>query len=64
MEWEKTKFGLLSAAGGVVVLAIIAFTWDGWVTTGIAEDGEEDRSKCCWGERPLYRKAELGDHAG
>jgi len=39
MDREKTKFGLLSAAGGVVVLAIIAFTWDGWVTTGIAEDG-------------------------
>ena len=39
MDREKTKFGLLSAAGGVVVLAIIAFTWDGWVTTGTAEDG-------------------------
>ena len=37
MEWEKTKFGLLSAAGGAVVLAIIGFNWGGWVTTGTAE---------------------------
>ncbi len=37
MEWEKTKFGLLSAAGGAVVLAIMGFNWGGWVTTGTAE---------------------------
>jgi hypothetical protein len=37
MDWEKTKFGLLSAAGGAVVLAVIGFNWGGWVTTGSAE---------------------------
>jgi len=37
MDWEKTKFGLLSAVGGAVALAIIGFNWGGWVTTGTAE---------------------------
>jgi hypothetical protein len=37
MDWEKMKFGLLSAAGGAIVLAVIGFNWGGWVTTGSAE---------------------------
>jgi dienelactone hydrolase len=37
MDWEKIKFGLLSAAGGAVVLAIVGFNWGGWMTTGTAE---------------------------
>ena len=37
MNWEKIKFGLLSAAGGAIVLAVIGFNWGGWVTTGSAE---------------------------
>jgi dienelactone hydrolase len=37
MDLEKIKFGLLSAAGGAVVLAIVGFNWGGWVTTGTAE---------------------------
>ena len=37
MDWEKIKFGLLSAAGGAIVLAVIGFNWGGWVTTGSAE---------------------------
>ncbi len=37
MDWEKTKFGWLSAVGGAVALAIIGFNWGGWVTTGTAE---------------------------
>jgi hypothetical protein len=37
MDREKIKFGLLSAAGGAIVLAIIGFNWGGWVTTGAAE---------------------------
>ena len=37
MDWEKTKFGLLSAAGGAIVLAVIGFNWGGWLTTGSAE---------------------------
>jgi hypothetical protein len=37
MDWEKAKFGLLSAAGGAVALAIIGFNWGGWMTTGTAK---------------------------
>ena len=37
MDMEKIKFGLLSAAGGAIVLAVIGFNWGGWVTTGSAE---------------------------
>jgi hypothetical protein len=37
MDWEKIKFGLLSAAGGAIVVAVIGFNWGGWVTTGSAE---------------------------
>jgi hypothetical protein len=37
MDREKIKFGLLSAAGGAIVLAVIGFNWGGWVTTGAAE---------------------------
>jgi len=37
MDWEKTKFGLLSAAGGAILLAVIGFNWGGWLTTGSAE---------------------------
>ena len=37
MDMEKIKFGLLSAAGGAIVLAVIGFNWGGWVTTGTAE---------------------------
>jgi hypothetical protein len=36
MDWEKTKFGLLSAAGGAIVAAVIGFNWGGWVTTASA----------------------------
>ena len=37
MDWEKTKFGLLSAAGGAIVAAVIGFNWGGWLTNGSAE---------------------------
>ena len=37
MDMEKIKFGLLSAVGGAIVLAVIGFNWGGWVTTGSAE---------------------------
>jgi len=29
MDWEKTKFGLLSAVGGAVVATVIGFNWAG-----------------------------------
>ena len=37
MDLEKIKFGLLSAVGGAIVLAVIGFNYGGWVTTGTAE---------------------------
>ena len=37
MDMEKIKFGLLSAAGGAIVLAVVGFNYGGWVTTGSAE---------------------------
>jgi dienelactone hydrolase len=37
MDWDKTKFGLLSAAGGAIVAAVIGFNWGGWLTNGSAE---------------------------
>ncbi|HXV78752.1 MAG TPA: hypothetical protein VEG60_02625 [Candidatus Binatia bacterium] len=36
MDWERIKFGLLSAVGGAIVLAVIGFNWGGWVTGGTA----------------------------
>jgi hypothetical protein len=37
MDWDKIKFGLLSAAGGAAVLAVVGFNWGGWMTAGTAE---------------------------
>ena len=37
MDMEKIKLGLLSAAGGAIVLAVVGFNYGGWVTTGSAE---------------------------
>ena len=37
MDWEKTKYGLLSAPGGAMVAAVIGFNWGGWLTNGSAE---------------------------
>jgi hypothetical protein len=37
MDMEKIKFGLLSAAGGAIMLAVVGFNWGGWVTNGSAE---------------------------
>jgi hypothetical protein len=58
MDWDKMKFGLLSATGGAIVLAVIGFNWGGWVTTGSAEAMAKEIAA------NAYRKAELGDHAG
>ena len=38
MDWEKIKQGLLAAAGGAVVLAVVGFTWGGWLTEGTAQE--------------------------
>ena len=37
MDWGKIKQGLLAAAGGAVVLAVVGFTWGGWLTEGTAQ---------------------------
>ena len=38
MNWEKIQLGLKSAVGGGIALAIIGFTWGGWVTGGTARE--------------------------
>lgn len=42
-EWLKP--GLMGAAAGAVALAIIGFSWGGWVTGSSANDMAEDRSE-------------------
>jgi len=37
MNWEKITVGIWSAIGGAIVLAIIGFTWGGWVMGGTAQ---------------------------
>jgi len=38
MRWEQIKLGLWSAVDGTVLLAIIGFSWGGWVTGGSAQE--------------------------
>jgi hypothetical protein len=45
MNWEKIKLGLWSAIGGAIVLAIIGFTWGGWVTGGTAQTMAEEMAE-------------------
>ena len=47
MKWdkEKIKTGLLGAIGGAIVLAIIGFTWGGWVTGGTAQKMAEEMAE-------------------
>ncbi|RMF84117.1 MAG: hypothetical protein D6736_19940 [Nitrospinota bacterium] len=42
MNWEKVKFGLFSALGGAILLAIVGFSWGGWVTSGTAQEAAEE----------------------
>ena len=42
MNWEKIKLGLLSAIGGAIVLAIVGFSWGGWVTGSTAQKTAEE----------------------
>ncbi len=37
MNWEKITPALLGAVGGGIILAIIGFTWGGWVTGSTAQ---------------------------
>jgi alpha/beta superfamily hydrolase len=43
MEWLKPR--LSGAAVGAVALAIVGFTWGGWVTGGTAEQRAADQAK-------------------
>lgn len=42
MNWEKIKLVFWGAIIGAIVLAIVGFTWGGWVTSSTAEKGAED----------------------
>ncbi len=41
----ETKPALWGIAGGAVALAIVGFTWGGWVTAGKAETESAERAK-------------------
>ncbi len=41
---EKAKPILMGAVGGAVALAIIGFSWGGWVTGGTADEMATDRA--------------------
>jgi pimeloyl-ACP methyl ester carboxylesterase len=38
MNWAKIKLGLWSAIGGAIALAIVGFSWGGWVTGATAQE--------------------------
>ena len=42
VNWEKIQPVLLGAVGGAIVLAIIGFTWGGWVTGSTAQEMAEE----------------------
>ena len=45
MDSEKIKLGLWGALGGAIVLAIIGFSWLGWVTGGTAQGMAEEMAE-------------------
>ena len=50
MNWmktnsEKIKLALWSAIAGAIVLAIIGFSWFGWVTGGTAQQMAEEKAE-------------------
>jgi hypothetical protein len=47
MNWDKEKIqtGLLGAIGGAIIIAIIGFTWGGWVTGGTAQKMAEETAE-------------------
>ena len=45
MDSEKIEPGLWGAAGGAVVLAVIGFTWGGWVMGGTAQTMADDAAR-------------------
>ncbi len=45
MNWEKITLGSLSTVGGAIVLAIVGFSWGGWVTGGNAQKMAEETAE-------------------
>ena len=45
VNWEKIKPALWSATGGAIVLAIIGFSWGGWVTGSTAQTMAEESAE-------------------
>ena len=45
MNREKIILGLWSAVGGAIVLAIVGFSWGGWVTGGTAQKMAEETAE-------------------
>ena len=45
LKLESAKPVLMGAVGGAVVLAIVGFTWGGWVTASTAESMAAKRAK-------------------
>ena len=45
MDWAKIKPGLWGAVGGAIALAIIGFSWGGWVTGGAAIEMAEQEAE-------------------
>jgi len=42
---EKIQIGLVSAIAGAIALAIIGFSWGGWVTAGTAQEMAEEKAE-------------------
>ncbi len=45
MDSEKIKQSLWGAVGGAVVLAVVGFTWGGWVTGSTAQSLADDAAQ-------------------
>ena len=42
---EKIQIGVVSAIAGAIALAIIGFSWGGWVTAGTAQEMAEEKAE-------------------
>lgn len=51
MSWVKIKLGLWSAVGGAILLAIVGFSWGGWVTGGTAQERAAEMTATAMVER-------------
>ncbi len=67
---SETKPALWGAAGGAILLAIVGFTWGGWMTTSSANKLADQRADTavvailtpiCVDKFQFYREGRLGD---